>query len=238
MQKNIQKKIKKVIFMEELKNKKNKQLIKLSFINFMLLFFVFNLSFGQMKFILKNDSKIYNAEIIIDCLKSNYENECMGHGRVKLINKATKTVIQTFPIDNFFYSDKNRDPSVNIIELPKGRNGALVFGDFNFDGTEDLAIGTGTSGVYGGALYAVYLSNLSQTKFLISDEFTTLANDNLGMFETDSKRKRIIAYSKSGCCWHEKREYIVVPKKGLKLVYSLEEDGASAEGKFMTVTTK
>ena len=56
------------------------------------------------------------------------------------------------------------------------------------------------------------------------------------MFETDSKRKRIITYSKSGCCWHQKSEYMVIPNKGLKLVYIFEEDATG--GEFVKVITK
>ena len=70
----------------------------------------------------------------------------------------------------------------------------------------------------------------------MSDELTELAVGNLGMFEIDSKRKRIITNSKSGCCWHQSAEYTVIPKIGLKLVYSQEENATGSE--FVEVTTK
>lgn len=207
--------------------------MKLSFINFLLLFFFFNLSFGQNKFEIKNGSKTYIAEITVENCS---EEKCEGYGTVKLIAKANKTVIQTFTSEDlFFYLDKNQNPSVNIIQLYDEQS-PLIFHDFNFDGTEDLAIRNGNNSSYGGPSYDVYVSNSSKTKFIFSNELTKLAVENLGMFETDNKRKRIITYSKSGCCWHQKDEYIVVPKKGLKLVYSLEEDGLS--GEFVEVTTK
>jgi len=189
------------------------------------------LSFGQKKFEIKNGSKKYIAEIIVEnCSEEN----CQGYGTVKLIDKRNKTVIQTFTSEDLnLYLDQN--PSVNIIQLSNEQS-PLIFLDFNFDGNEDLAIRNGNNSSYGGPSYDVYVSNSSKTKFFFSDELTKLAVENLGMFETDNKRKRIITYSKSGCCWHQKTEYIVVPKKGLKLVYSQEENATG--GEFVKVTTK
>ena len=207
--------------------------MKLSFIYSLLLPLLFNFSFGQTKFEIKNGSKIYDAEIIVE----NCSNDkCEGNGTVKLISKESKKVIQTFTTENlYFYFDKDQKPTVNIIQLYDEQS-PLIFDDFNFDGTEDLAIRNGNNSSYGGPSYDVYVSNASKTKFFLSDELTKLSIENLGMFETDSKRSRIITYSKSGCCWHQKAEYIVVPKKGLKLVYLLEED--ATEGEFVIVKTK
>ncbi len=191
------------------------------------------MSFGQKKFEIKNGSKAYIAEITV---KNCSEENCEGYGTIKLIDKTNKTVIQSFTSqDLYFYLDKNQNPSVNIIQLYNEQS-PLIFNDFNFDGTEDLAIRNGNNSSYGGPSYDVYVSNSSKTKFFFSDELTKLAVENLGMFETDNERKRIITYSKSGCCWHQKNEYIVVQKKGLKLVYSLEEDATG--GEFVKVTTK
>lgn len=207
--------------------------MKSSFIYFLLLSLLFNFSFGQTKFEIKNGSKIYDAEIIVE----NCSNDkCEGNGTVKLISKESKKVIQTFTSEDlYFYFDKDQKPTVNIIQLYDEQS-PLIFDDFNFDGTEDLAIRNGNNSSYGGPSYDVYVSNTSKTKFFLSDELTKLSIENLGMFETDRKRSRIITYSKSGCCWHQKAEYIVVPKKGLKLVYLLEED--ATEGEFVKVKTK
>ena len=207
--------------------------MKLSSINFILLFFFINLSFGQKKFEIKNGSKAYVAEITV---KNCSEENCEGYGTIKLIDKINKTVIQSFTSEDlYFYLDENQNPSVNIIQLYNEQS-PLIFRDFNFDGTEDLAIRNGNNSSYGGPSYDVYVSNSSKTKFFFSNELTKLAVENLGMFETDNERKRIITYSKSGCCWHQKAEYIVEQKKGLKLVYSQEEDATG--GEFVKVTTK
>ncbi|MDR9779032.1 hypothetical protein RJJ65_41520, partial [Rhizobium hidalgonense] len=65
---------------------------------------------------------------------------------------------------------------------------------------------------------------------------TALAYDNLGMFQTDLKRKRIITFAKSGCCFHVTSEYAVIPNKGLKLVHEVTEDAMGGEQ--VKVTTK
>ncbi len=207
--------------------------MKISYINFILLFFFINLSFGQNKFEIKNGSKTYVAKITVkDCSEEN----CEGYGTIQLIDKKNKTVIQSFSSDDLYFNlNKNQNPSVNIIQLYNEQS-PLIFRDFNFDGTEDLAIRNGNNSSYGGPSYDVYVSNSSKTKFFFSEELTKLAVENLGMFETDNVRKRIITYSKSGYCWHQKSEYIVVPKKRLKLVYSLEEDATG--GEFVKVTSK
>ena len=133
--------------------------------------------------------------------------------------------------------DSSQKPSVNIIELYNEQS-PLIFEDFNFDGNEDLAIRNGNNSSYGGPSYDVYVFNITKNKFVFSNELTNLVIENLGMFQTDSKRKRLITFAKSGCCWHITTEYKIIPKKGLHKVYELEEDATSASGEFVTVTTR
>lgn len=57
----------------------------------------------------------------------------------------------------------------------------------------------------------------------MNPEFSELIDDNLGMFEVDHHRKRLVTYSKSGCCWHLKTEYKVNPGNKLEKSYELEE---------------
>ena len=192
-----------------------------------------NSSFGQYKYEIQNGSKNYFAKMNVEnCL----DDHCEGNGTINLFDKETKKLIQTFTSDDlYFYYDTNKKPTVNVIQLYNEQS-PLIFDDFNFDGSEDLAIRNGNHSSYGGPSYDIYVSNLSKTKFFLSSELTELVEENLGMFETDSKRKRIITYSKSGCCWHQKSEYMVIPNKGLKLVYIFEEDATG--GEFVKVITK
>lgn len=72
----------------------------------------------------------------------------------------------------------------------------------------------------------------------MSAELSDLTQENLGMFSVDAKHKRIGVMSKSGCCWHLWQQYQVVPNKGLKLVYTREEDAMSTMGEKVIVTER
>ena len=82
----------------------------------------------------------------------------------------------------------------------------------------------------------VYVYNITRNQFILSDELTELASKNLGMFQTDRKKKRLITFAKSGCCWHITKEYLVIPNYGLLKVHELEEDATDKE--FVIVTTR
>ena len=81
-------------------------------------------------------------------------------------------------------------PSANIIEL-YGEQSPLIFDDFNFDGTEDIAIRNGNEGPYGGPTYDVYVYNKTRKHFVFSSDLSALTHENLGMFHVDHDNKRI-----------------------------------------------
>jgi len=191
------------------------------------------LSLGQNEFIINDGSDIYDAKISVDKCS---EDNCEGKGTIKLFNKKTEKLFQTFISDDlYFFFDNSGNPTVNIIQLYNEQS-PLIFEDFNFDGSEDLAIRNGNNSGYGGPSYDVYVYHQNKKKFVPSEELTQLAYENLGMFQTDRERKGIITFQKSGCCWHITTEYSVVPKKGLVKVYELEEDAQG--GEFVIVTTR
>lgn len=183
-------------------------------------------SFGQNHFELKDASKNYDVKINVEnCEK----DECQGKGVIELIDKKTSKKFQTFTSDDLnFYLKEDQQPTANIIQLYDEQS-PLIFNDFNFDGTEDIAIRNGNESSYGGPSYEVYVFNSTKKQFVRSEELTSLACENLGMFQTDPERKRLITYSKSGCCWHITTEYAIVPKKGLLKVYELEEDATGGD---------
>lgn len=128
-----------------------------------------------------------------------------------------------------FYLDKKLKPTVNVVQL-YGEYSPLIFGDFNFDGSEDFAIRNGSEGADGGPTYDVYVYHRNKKDFVYSEDLASLTRENLGMFEVDDVSKRIITRSKDGCCYHETAQYRVVPKKGLVLVEELVEDARSNVG--------
>ncbi|GAB0157327.1 hypothetical protein CHRYSEOSP005_26000 [Chryseobacterium sp. Alg-005] len=181
---------------------------------------------AQQQFELKNASENYDVKLKVE----NCSNvECSGRGSIELFNKRTSQKFQTLTSDNlFFYLNEEQKPTANIIQLYDEQS-PLIFEDFNFDGPEDVAIRNGNESGYSGPSYDVYVFNITRKQFVLSEELTALAHDNLGMFNTDPERKRLITYSKSGCCWHLTTEYTVLPQRGLFKVYELEEDATGGE---------
>ncbi|WP_374461123.1 hypothetical protein [Chryseobacterium taeanense] len=181
---------------------------------------------AQHQFQINDGSDHYKVKINVEnCDKE----ECQGNATIDLYEKKTSKLLQTLKSDDLnFYLNENQKPTVNIIQLYNEQS-PLIFDDFNFDGTEDLAIRNGNESGYGGPSYDVYVFNITKKQFVLSEELTGLAHDNLGMFNTDSERKRLITYSKSGCCWHLTTEYSVLPQRGLFKVYELEEDATGGE---------
>ncbi|WP_415328319.1 XAC2610-related protein [Chryseobacterium sp. MMS23-Vi53] len=182
--------------------------------------------FAQQQFELKDASKNYDVKINVEnCSKE----ECQGKASIELFDKKTSKKFQTLTSENLnFYLNEDQKPTANIIRLYDEQS-PLIFDDFNFDGTEDIAIRNGNESGYGGPSYDVYVFNITKKQFVLSEELTGLAHENLGMFNTDSARKRLITYSKSGCCWHITTEYSVLPQRGLFKVYELEEDATGGE---------
>lgn len=185
-------------------------------------------------FQIKNGSAIYRAKIDVQTCQND---ECLGQGKISLYKKGNSQLFQVLTSDNLnFYLDKNQQPSVNIIQLYNEQS-PLIFNDFNFDGQQDLAVRNGNESSYGGPSYDVYVFNKTRQQFVLSAELTALAHDNLGMFQTDAKRKRLITFAKSGCCFHVTSEYAVIPNQGLKLVQEITED-ATGGGEQVRVTTR
>lgn len=185
-----------------------------------------NLYFSQHQFELKEASKNYDVKINVEHCEGE---ECGGKASIDLLDKKNSKKFQTLRSDDLnFYLNKDQMPTANIIQLYNEQS-PLIFDDFNFDGTEDMAIRNGNESGYGGPSYDVYVFNSTRKQFVPSEELTALAHDNLGMFNTDSERKRLITYSKSGCCWHLTTEYTVLPQRGLFKVYELEEDATGGD---------
>jgi len=191
-------------------------------------------SYEQRDFTISKGSKNYYAKISVAVCEDNY---CHGPGTVWIYNKKTNDLFQILKSDDLYFSLRNNSsPTVNIIEL-YGENSPLIFDDFNFDGNEDLAIRNGNKSGYGGPSYDVYVFNITKKQFVLSSELTELASTNLGMFEIDKNRRRLITISKSGCCYHVTTEYKIAFGKGLIKVYESTEDATESD-KYIIVYTK
>ncbi|WP_326982748.1 hypothetical protein VUJ46_21750 [Chryseobacterium sp. MYb264] len=185
--------------------------------------------FAQYKIELKNISPNYQAKISMEDCSGD---ECRGEATIELINNATKKV-QNFTSGNFTFYIKDQPAPVkgqlSTVTFDALMESPVIIDDFNFDGTEDVAIRNGSLGNYGAPSYDVYVYNMTQKKFVPSKELTELASNYLGFFEVDPERKRLIVYGKSGAAFHYTAEYAVVPGKGLLRVFEVEEDASGGE---------
>lgn len=200
------------------------QMTDISFIYRLLFSFMLPgpLCFGQHHFEIKDGSQKYNAEIMAEeCV----DDGCRGKGAVVLFDKnGIKKQIFLSP-DLIFYFKQNFKPSKGIMTITHEmlRDEPLYFGDFNFDGTEDIAVRNGNGGNYGSPSYDVYVFNSTKMQFVPSKELTELASGYQGMFGVDEKNKRLTTFAKSGPVYYT-YEYEVVPGKGIVLVYEKIED--------------
>jgi len=188
--------------------------------------------FGQYQFEVKNASKNYDAIIQVE---NCYDGRCSGKGTVELFDHKN-TKVQTFASDNLVLEiDQTEKPRLGkMIQLTNKQN-SVIINDFNFDGTEDIAVRNGNMGNYSAASYDVYVFNSTRMAFVKSKELTDLASSALDIFDVDVKRKRLISYGKSGCCDIFTTEYAVIPNKGLDKVFEKEED-MTVEGRVKVIT--
>jgi len=152
------------------------------------------------QFILKKDPFPYEARFSVATCE---EDICSGLATINLYDISGKLVQTLFSDDLYMTLDENQKPSVNVI-LGYDEQSALIFDDFNFDGKADIAIRNGNMGGYGSPTYDVYL--YSQNRFVFHIPLSLLVMENLGMFQTDAKRRILTTFTKSGCCWHQTSE--------------------------------
>ena len=115
-------------------------------------------------FEIKNASKRYDVKMTTNCTHSS----CDGQANTDLYLKGTTQHFQHFSSAELTMDlDETYKPSVNVVQL-YGEQSALIFADFNFDGSEDVAIRNGNYGAYGGPTYDVYVFHRSKNEFFLS----------------------------------------------------------------------
>ena len=92
----------------------------------------------------------------------------------------------------------------------------VAYGDYNFDGVEDIALRDGMDGGYGSATYQVYLFNEETNKYVNNNSMTALAQYQ-GMFQVMKKEKMLQNLAKSGCCFFTDERYKVVNNNAVKV---------------------
>jgi hypothetical protein len=149
--------------------------------------------------------------------------------------KVRKCVDDLCDVTVTLYKKNSKTPLQEFKTSEVSKNPDVVFGDFNFDGSEDVAIQSGSGG-YGSGIYNVYVYHTTKQQFVLSKELTKLASFQ-GMFSINKKKKQLVTNDKSGCCWHHSERYQVVQNKGLVKIYDLVEDATSIPD-YVVVTEK
>lgn len=157
------------------------------------------------------------------------EQTCEGPAFLGIERAGSNEVAQAIYLPNVFLTRQEiGEPLVNSARL-YDYQGVINAGDFNFDGQPDFAVQNGNRGSYGGPSYDVFLFDAGRQRFIYSPELSALTLENLGFFDIDGKRKRLITFSKSGCCYHEKSEYRVEANQPVEVKREIE-DAAGGSG--------
>jgi len=172
-------------------------------------------AFGQKSFEVQDFSKDYYGKVYIE-----KPSEVFSAGWVAVYDKKTKRQLIKINSDALTFDEMNGKVKANVLELPYGEQSTIIYDDFNFDGIKDFALMDGQNSCYGGPSFQIYLAGRAKGSFALSKSFTRLAQDYCGMFETNAKEKKLLTSSKSGCCWHQFSEFIVVGNmpKAVKIV--------------------
>lgn len=177
--------------------------------------------FCQKTFVIDNFSEDYFGKLFIAD-----KNEVFSKGWVAIFDKKSKKQLIKVNSDELTYSLHKGKVVANVKELPYGEQSSILYEDFNFDGIKDFAIMDGQNSCYHGPSFEIYLG--TSKGFIYSPEFTELAQNYCGMFETDHKTKTIHTMTKSGCCWHQYSDFKV--KNNNPYPIKIVEEGVSPTG--------
>ena len=213
--------------------------------NLVLLFFAGRVCFAQETLKIEKASREYDVVIQVQACGGKEQrddsNTCSGPARVSLYKKHAESPFQVLHLPNIELYKDTAAFNPQTSEKPRGiyaEEYSVVFDDFNFDGKQDLAICNGRGGGYGSPSYNVYLFNKRLHKFIANRRLSRLTEDvYLGLFFPDAKKKLLIAFWKSGCCYHETEKYRVVNNRPV-LIERIIEDATVGNGKFAKVTTR
>ena len=189
----------------------------------------------------ENISVIHNAskqwDFVLSASGCNQDKSyprCEGAGMLDVFAKGSGKLVQHLPARAVFLElDSAGKATTNLVEMYGDNNSGLVIDDINFDGHDDIALRAGNSGAYGGPSYDVYLYQPASKRFVLSDALTQLGSENLGLFGVDPKRKTLITWTKSGCCWHQSSTWKVENNQPVLIEEITEGEGSGKlAGKF------
>jgi hypothetical protein len=205
----------------------------------LLLLFAGRVSFAQETLKVKNVLRDYDLTVRVKNCGDDPE-VCSGEARVSVSRKGAGAAFQVLSLENveIYRETVAHNPKLNA--KPRGlyaEEYSFIADDFNFDGREDLAVCNGRNSGYNGPSYTVFLFNPRSKRFVENKKLSELAEGAyLGLFFVDKKKRQLVAYSKSGCCYHETDKFRMVGDRPL-LVEKITEDAMGGTG-FVVTTTK
>jgi len=188
------------------------------------------IAYGQKTFEVQNFSPDYYGKVYLET-----PSEVFSKGWVAIYEKKTNKQLIKVESEELVSETEDGKVKANVKELPYGEQSAIIYDDFNFDGIKDFAVMDGQNSCYHGPSFQIYLGGKIKSRFVQNKSFTRLAQEYCGMFEVDKEAKKISTMTKSGCCWHQFSEFIVVGNtpKAVKIV---EDDAMNFP--FSSVTTE
>jgi hypothetical protein len=175
---------------------------------------------AHTQFRLNDASKIVDIDIDVGKCEEEIQQGLCGPLKVRFFRKKARRAFQTITLPQTDVWDPV--PKANVTRRYDDQS-IINFGDFNFDGFEDVAICDGTNGGYGMPSYRIYLYSQPRKRFVYSRSFTKMNHGGLGMFETDKKKRMHFAFFKSTCCWHQTQGFDVYRGRPRKM-YVFTED--------------
>ena len=138
-------------------------------------------SLAQETFKIENASKNYNLVVKVAACggkeQFNMPNMCGGAGQVSIYRKNAVSPFQVLNLKNI---EVDKEQIAFNPEIDKRARKlyddeySFIFGDFNFDGKEDLAVCNGRNGGYGAPSYNVYLYNSNLNRFFENKKLSEL----------------------------------------------------------------
>ncbi len=209
----------------------------------LLLLLAARVSPAQETFRVRNALRGYELTLHLSAC-GDEEDKCSGPALVRIFRKGEAAPFQSLSLPSVEVYKETVEHNDRTSPDPRGlyaEEYSVVGDDFNFDGLEDFAVCNGREGGYGGPSYNVFLFDRRAGRFVESRPLSRLTEGPyLGLFFPDAKRKRLTAYSKSGCCYHETDVFAVAGNRPV-LVEKIVEDATGAGGAgegFVKVTTR
>ncbi len=184
---------------------------------------------GQKTFEVQDFSEDYYGKVYLE----NPE-EVFSKGWVAIYQKKTNKQLIKVDAEELVGDTEEGKIKTNVKELPYGEQSVIIYEDFNFDNIKDFAIMDGQYSCYHGPSFQIYLGGKVKGTFTLNQEFTRLAQEYCGMFQIHTDEKKLSTMTKSGCCWHQYSEFIVVNNKP-KAVKIVEADSRGFP--FITTST-